>query len=183
MYDELLEAWKTEKLNVEIQPLPRDFYVRLAEYIRKIREERRMLDEKTVKGSLMKKEEENVKKMAAELIQIRYEKIMSLIRRGEVVPASNLTDEEERWSQESSLQLDSFKKFTEKLLQGRLEKVEEKRNSGQMVVRLLRDIPEIVGADMKTYGPFKKEDIASLPKENAKVLIKQGAAVEIETAP
>jgi DNA replication factor GINS len=49
-----------------------------------------------------------------------------------------------------------------------------------MVVRLLKEIPEIVGADMKTYGPFKPEDVATVPKENAKTLIKQGLAVEVE---
>jgi DNA replication initiation complex subunit (GINS family) len=33
---------------------------------------------------------------------------------------------------------------------------------------------------MKTYGPFKVEDIASLPTENAKVMIKQGLAEKVE---
>jgi DNA replication initiation complex subunit (GINS family) len=33
---------------------------------------------------------------------------------------------------------------------------------------------------MKTYGPFKVEDVASLPIENAKVLIKQGLAEKVE---
>jgi DNA replication factor GINS len=50
-----------------------------------------------------------------------------------------------------------------------------------VILRFLKEIPAIVGADMKTYGPFKPEDIASLPVENAKVLIKQGVAVEVET--
>jgi len=48
------------------------------------------------------------------------------------------------------------------------------------VVRFLQDIPEIVGVDLKIYGPYKKEDVGSLPKENAKALIMQGAAVQIE---
>jgi len=34
---------------------------------------------------------------------------------------------------------------------------------------------------MKIYGPFKPEDVASIPKENAKALIKQGVAAEVET--
>ncbi len=34
---------------------------------------------------------------------------------------------------------------------------------------------------MRAYGPFKPEDIATLPKENARTLIKQGVAVEVET--
>ena len=49
-----------------------------------------------------------------------------------------------------------------------------------MVVRFLKDVPSIVGVDLKTYGPFKSEDVASLPIENARVLIRQGLAVEVE---
>ncbi|MFB0514796.1 MAG: hypothetical protein ACETVQ_04380 [Candidatus Bathyarchaeia archaeon] len=49
-----------------------------------------------------------------------------------------------------------------------------------MILRFIQEIPAIIGADMKTYGPFKPEDIASLPIENARILIKQGVAVEVE---
>jgi DNA replication initiation complex subunit (GINS family) len=53
-------------------------------------------------------------------------------------------------------------------------------SDGSIVVRFLQDIPEIVGVDMKSYGPFKKEDVASLPIPNAQALVKQGAVREIE---
>jgi len=43
-------------------------------------------------------------------------------------------------------------------------------------VRILKDIPGIVGVDFKTYGPYKAGEIAWLPKENAEALIKQGIA-------
>jgi len=33
---------------------------------------------------------------------------------------------------------------------------------------------------MKVYGPFKREDVGVLPLENAKILLKQGLAAEIE---
>jgi DNA replication initiation complex subunit (GINS family) len=32
---------------------------------------------------------------------------------------------------------------------------------------------------MKAYGPFKAEDVASLPIENARILIKQGLAEKV----
>jgi DNA replication initiation complex subunit (GINS family) len=48
------------------------------------------------------------------------------------------------------------------------------------VLRFLQETPSIVGADMKTYGPFLPQDVASLPVENAKVLVKQRVAVEVE---
>jgi len=49
-----------------------------------------------------------------------------------------------------------------------------------MILRFVKEIPAIIGADMKTYGPFRPEDIASLPIENAKILVKQDVAVEVE---
>ncbi|MEM2910858.1 MAG: hypothetical protein QXO01_07340, partial [Nitrososphaerota archaeon] len=43
-------------------------------------------------------------------------------------------------------------------------------------VHFLKEVPAVVGADMKTYGPFKPSDIARLPKPNADALVRQGAA-------
>jgi DNA replication factor GINS len=47
------------------------------------------------------------------------------------------------------------------------------------VVRFLVDIPAIIGADLKPYGPFKPEDIATLPLENVEILMKGKAAIKI----
>jgi DNA replication factor GINS len=49
-----------------------------------------------------------------------------------------------------------------------------------MLVRFLKDVPAIIGADMKAYGPFKTEDIGTVPTENAVVLLKQGIAARVE---
>ena len=95
-------------------------------------------------------------------------------------PAASLTEEEEKWLKEASPPLESLRRFAENLLRGRLERVKSKTGNELMVVRILRELPEMIGVDMKTYGPFKPEDIASLPAENAKTLIRQGAAVEVE---
>jgi DNA replication initiation complex subunit (GINS family) len=35
---------------------------------------------------------------------------------------------------------------------------------------------------MKTYGPFAAEDVASMPVENARILVKQGMAAMIDTS-
>ena len=181
MYNELFEAWRREKENAGIQPLPRGFYARVAEYIKKVREERRMLDEKTVKGRLLGKEGENARSMAEELVRTRYEKMMRMIMGGDIVPTTSLTEEEESLYRDGTSQADSFQNFTKNIMQGRLPKESKTRPKGIIVVRILQEIPEIIGVDLRTYGPFKPEDIATLPKENARTLIKQGAAVEVET--
>ena len=61
-----------------------------------------------------------------------------------------------------------------------MSKVDVGQEHKRAVLRFLKDVPAIIGADMKTYGPFKVEDVASLPIENAKVLIKQGLAEKVE---
>ncbi|MEM3478854.1 MAG: hypothetical protein QXV74_02285, partial [Candidatus Bathyarchaeia archaeon] len=86
MYDELLEFWRRERENIGLQSLPKDFYARLADYMRRIREERRMMDEESLRGKLLQKEEENVRKMIGELIRMRHDKILQLVISGEIVP-------------------------------------------------------------------------------------------------
>ena len=49
-------------------------------------------------------------------------------------------------------------------------------------IRFLKNIPAIMGADMKSYGPFIAEDVASLPPQNAQILVKQGLAVLVEVS-
>jgi DNA replication initiation complex subunit (GINS family) len=53
-------------------------------------------------------------------------------------------------------------------------------NSALMLLRVLQPIPKLVGVDLDEYGPFQPEDIVSLPRENALVLIARGAASEVK---
>jgi hypothetical protein len=50
----------------------------------------------------------------------------------------------------------------------------------KILVRLLRDVAPFVGADLRTYGPLKSEDVVLLPAQNADALIKRGTAAEIQ---
>lgn len=45
-------------------------------------------------------------------------------------------------------------------------------------VRFLQEVPQVVGSEMETYGPFNANDTASIPKEIADIWIEQGACVE-----
>ncbi len=55
--------------------------------------------------------------------------------------------------------------------------------TGYKVLRFLKPVPAIMGVDMKTYGPFNPEDVASLPEENAENLIRRGFAMVVEIQP
>jgi DNA replication factor GINS len=181
VYDELYEAWRREKENAEVQLLPKDFFAKLAPYVKRLREERRMLDEKTTRARLLLHESLSVKKLCRELIQLRYEKILRKLMVGETVANEGLTTEEEKIYMATACSVESYQDFLKGILGGRSPSVETKERAKKRVLRFLQEIPAIVGADMKTYGPFKPEDVASVPAENAKVFVKQGLAAEVET--
>jgi len=200
MYDELYQAWKAEKENSEIQLLPRNFFTRLTQYFKRLKEESRMLDDKTVRARLLLEESKNVKMLSEELIRLRYEKVLEKAKTGEPLPTEGLALEEEKLFREVGYSAEAFADFIKDVLSGKSSDVEapsvnmnprlanlldeEPETIGvisrKSVLRFLRSVPGIIGADMKPYGPFKPEDVASVPVENAKVLVKQGLAVEVE---
>jgi DNA replication initiation complex subunit (GINS family) len=58
----------------------------------------------------------------------------------------------------------------------------EATNNKRLTLRFTKSIPAIMGADMKSYGPFVAEDVASLPAVNARMLVKQGLALLVEVS-
>lgn len=180
MYNELYEAWRKEKENAELQVLPKDFYIKLAEYVKKTRVESRMLDEKTTRAKLLTHESKNVQKMTQELVLLRHEKTVKKALTGEAIPTEGLTEEEGKLAKDVVHPFESFQILLKAILTGRMPQLERMEKPKKKVLRFTKEIPAIIGADMKTYGPFKPEDIASLPQENAKILVKQGVAVEVE---
>jgi DNA replication initiation complex subunit (GINS family) len=157
-----------------------DFYVRIANYLRRIKEETRMLDKKTVKASLLEGELRNVKRMLQELVWARYRKLVKLFSLDQKAPSDLLTVEEARVCEGVLPFAEAYQKFVKNLLQGQVSKVEIEKAHKRVALRFVKDVPAIIGADMKTYGPFMVEDVASLPVENARILVKQGLAEAVE---
>jgi len=180
LYDDLYRAWKQEIENAELGKLSPEFYSRITEYLRKLKEESRMLDKKTVKSNLLKSETRNVKRMLRELVQTRYRKLVKTASNGKKIPQGSLTIEEEKIYAGVLPSAEAYTNFLKSLVQGRALKMDAEQEHKRTVLRVLKDIPAIIGTDMKTYGPFKVEDVAALPHENAKILVKQGLAEKVE---
>jgi DNA replication initiation complex subunit (GINS family) len=109
------------------------------------------------------------------------------------LPSDLLTVEEAKMCEVFADFAKSYKKFTNNLMQGLIiesAKVTTKVEANAEVtptlnrstIRFLKSIPAIMGADMKSYGPFIAEDVASLPPQNAQILVKQGLAVLVEVS-
>jgi DNA replication factor GINS len=174
-------AWKQELESAELRVLPPDFYSNMAEYLRRLKEESRMLDKRTVKANLLKNEARNVKRMLLELIQARCRKLIRMASNGKNVRQGMLTVEEERIYTGILPFAEACTDLLKSLVQGHAPKADAKREHRRVVLRILRETPAIIGTDMKAYGPFKIEDVASLPLENAKIFVKQGLAEKVET--
>ena len=182
MYGELYAAWRFEIENSALGSLPPDFYARIAEYLRIIKEENRMLDKKTVKASLLEHEMQHVKRMLQELVWIRYEKLIKIISEKQKIPSDLLAAEEAKICAGFLSFAEAYQRFAKNLLRGQVLKVSIEKVHKRVALRFIKDIPAVIGLDMKTYGPFMVEDVASVPVENAKILIKQGLAELVEAS-
>ena len=189
MYDELYAAWRLETENGELGSLPPDFYARLAEYLRRIKEENRMTDAKSVKVTLLQHEMANAALMAQELILVRYRKLVKLVVAGQKVRSDSLPSEEQKLCIGVLPSTEAYNKFAAGILEGQLVRInvetatqaaETQVVHARVTLRFLKPVPSIIGSDMKSYGPFLIEDVASVPSENAKILIKQGLAKAVE---
>jgi DNA replication initiation complex subunit (GINS family) len=180
MYDELYAAWRCEVESAALGCLPPDFYARVADYLRRIKEESRMLDKKTVKASLLEHELRHVKRMLRELIWLRYKKLLRIISENQKVPADLLAAEEAKMCAGFLSFAEAYQRFAENLLRGQVSAVSTAKAHKRVALRFIKEVPAVIGADMKTYGPFLVEDVASVPVENAKILIKQGLAEQVE---
>jgi DNA replication factor GINS len=193
MYDELYAAWQREIDGPTLGDLPSDFYAKLSEYLRRIKDEDKVLDKKSIKINLLDQEAQNVERMLKELLEARYRKIIKTITKNKKLPTELLTMEESRISETFADFSKAYQKFSENLLQGKITepkklvsevevKFEVPQSNKRSTIRFLKNIPAIMGADMKSYGPFMAEDVASLPPQNAQILIKQGLAVLVEVS-
>lgn len=181
-YNDLYKAWKLEKESTQLQKLPKDFYSDLADYMRKVSEEQRMLDEKALMAKLLTKEYAHTKRLFTELLQIRRNKIATEILDSGSIPIEACTREEEKLANDLTAVTDTYEKMLKEVFEGKAVQVKETgEKPKKILVRFLKPLPAIIGVDMKNHGPFKQEDLALLPAENAEALLKQGIVVKVET--
>ena len=118
--------------------------------------------------------------MTEELILARYHKLIKIIDTKKKVPLSALAAEEKKVFPNLLSFIKDYQLFRNNLFQGNSMVVNAKKSPKRVVLRILKDIPALIGSDMKTYGPFQVEDVASLPPDNAELLIKQGLGKLVE---
>ncbi|MDC1103592.1 hypothetical protein OAS49_03660, partial [Nitrosopumilus sp.] len=158
LHNTVLRETENDSL-LEIKP---NFYQNLSDFIGNLRKQEFDDVENKIKDTMI----EMVTELTSLLIHIRLEKIsnsddfdISYLLDEEKFILDSLDEQNERTEMILSATINGKSKF--------LESLAENHKIKKVVIRFLDNVDEIVGADLEKYGPFKAEDIATIPYENA----------------
>jgi DNA replication initiation complex subunit (GINS family) len=162
---------REEEASPKLSKLPENFYENVKKYLQQKRKILEKMEDR--KASV---EIKNIERLVEDIFNRRERKIVTqAINSARVnLTVENLTEEEKEFFQKIERMI---KERREKFLKELMEKGEKEKVS--MVV-FKEAVPEFLGADLKTYGPFEKGDIARLPEENVKILVERGLAEEFK---
>lgn len=166
-----------ESQSPSILPLPNDFYSKLAAYTQKLkRASVSGASEASVK--LIATQVRMIESMARALLNTRATKATQQNALLQLLP-------EERYvcaaQQKFQRRLESMVRAVSQGQPSFVELAHRSESERTLTVRFTSRVNELVGLDLKRYGPFEVDDIASLPASNADILIAGGEAVEVRT--
>jgi DNA replication factor GINS len=156
---------------LEIKP---NFYQNLSDFIGNLRKQEFDGVENKIKDTMI----EMATELTSLLIHIRLEKISN----SDNFDISHLLDEEKFILDSHEEQNERIEMILSATISGKskfLESLAENHKIKKVVIRFLSDVDEIIGADLERYGPFKVEDIATIPYENAQALIAKKIATKV----
>jgi DNA replication factor GINS len=180
-----------------LQPIPFDTYKTIAATLESLKEQEYDGIDANIRDKIVKLMSVSV----TLLLDIRHSKLLEEHMRGEVqngkpsslhsriLPAvdySKLTDEE-KYILDAEREFDGRKMAVlAATLQGRpkvLESISSRILSKQTVVRFIKPMEQFIGVNMTRYGPFQEEDVAVIPFENARSLMENEIAVQLDIQP
>jgi DNA replication factor GINS len=159
--------------NDQVQEIDSGFYTSLSEYLGKLKSEGYDGIENKIKNRLV----EMITQITSLLLKTRLSKVSH-----GGLDFTNLLDEEKFILESLQDQQERREIILSATLNGRtklLESVSKKHKTKPITVRFLKDFDQFVGADYTKYGPFKAEDVATIPNENALALIAKNISVKL----
>ena len=153
--------------------LPSDVYSRLAGYCQHLRRTTSTTGD-DLSSRLIRKQIALIEGMVDQLLKTRIEKAVSSGATSDLLPEEKHV---------SSLFIE-FKKreqrFVGAVVNGQpsfFAMAHRNEMSRQVTVRFSKSVGEVIGFDLKRYGPFKTHDVAIVPSANAEVFVANGEAV------
>lgn len=163
-----------ETENDSIQEINSDFYRSLSDFIGNLKKQEFDGVESKIKETII----DTATELTSLLINIRLDKVSKLSN----LDFKNLLDEEKFILDAEVEQRERTEMIFSAIINGKskfLESISQNHKTKTVVIRFLQEIDEIIGADLEKYGPFKTEDIATIPYENAQALIAKNIATKV----
>ncbi len=158
--------------NDAVQELDPDLYQSISGFLGKLKREEYDGVERKIRNTII----EITTGMTSVLLKIRLEKA------ARAAGCENLLDEEKFILDANTEVGDRREMILTGILNGKsklLEFIAQNHKTKSIAVRFLQEMDQIVGADMEKYGPFKAEDIATIPYENAQALMAKNIVSKI----
>jgi DNA replication factor GINS len=157
-----------------IQEINPDFYRNLSDFIGDLKKQEFDGVESKIKETII----DTATELTSLLINIRLDKIS----KSDNIDFKNLLDEEKFILDAEEEQRERTEMILSATINGKskfLESISQNHKTKTVVIRFLQEVDEIIGADLEKYGPFKTEDIATIPYENAQALIAKNIATKV----
>ena len=157
-----------------IQEINPDFYRNLSDFIGDLKKQEFDGVESKIKETII----DTATELTSLLINIRLDKIT----KSDNIDFKNLLDEEKFILDAEEEQRERTEMILSATINGKskfLESISQNHKTKTVVIRFLKEVDEIIGADLEKYGPFKTEDVATIPYENAQALIAKNIATKV----
>ncbi|MGY5874083.1 MAG: hypothetical protein RTV72_17675 [Candidatus Thorarchaeota archaeon] len=197
-YDNIVQAWSDEMDNDELQDLEDLRFSKMVEYLSKIRLTLAETSaENQLQANLLTQEVLNLEFMLKDLLIMRRDKIVkaSIVQRR---PLGTMTLSEEELYNRIIRGFEGHHQFINETLVGTptptMKRSKSKKKSKDtkepdtlesdeieyVLVRFLNPIQDaFLGLDEMTYGPFAKDDIATIPTDNARMWLRDGTVTRV----
>lgn len=174
---------ESEEAADNVLPIPADGYVRLAGYVQKLRATSGSGDEDIV-GRLARKQTWLIEAMTRRLLQVRLAKAQKEATMAGDVKLDNLLPEERYLRDLRATLKGKEERLVRAVADGQpsfFTLVQRREARRMTTVRMASQLGEIIGADLKRYGPFEVNDVARLPTGNAQAMVANRQAVPLQT--
>jgi DNA replication initiation complex subunit (GINS family) len=166
-----------EEQSETLTKLPSDLYSSVALYMQKLRKSADMnIDDPLAR--LVRKQVWLLEGMSRQLLYTRLGKAVARLDSRDLLP-------EEKYVYSFYAEFERMRgKFVKAIVNGQpsiFSVLQRSQMQRMLTVRFRKPLGEVMGFDLKRYGPFRVHDVARIPAGNAEILISSGDAVVVYT--
>lgn len=188
-FSDLRKIQKKEKRQEQLTELDDNFLLKVSRYLER-------------KEDVDNREYKNAKRVLDKIIGLRQDKIVKNAKisvKSDVKSSKlDLLPREQEFFREIKDKFNSYSDNIDEVVEQNpeeMETVEQESQTEEMEaeeeedgdepdgyeeVKIVSNVPEFMGTDLESYGPFEEGEKAELPEENADILVNRGSAEKVE---